>query len=334
MYFAGNGDGTFQTAATIPGGTSPSVMITADLNVDGKPDLLVANASPGQITILLGNGDGTFRSPMLLGAASGLTSMLATDLKGTGIPSLVVTTASGLLVFTGNGDGTFGAPAIYSQYAGAASVSTAPFSDDGRMELAVSMPATNSVSFIRNGIPATVPLSLTSSSVTEGTQAILNVVLNPSGASGQVDCFDGVTQVGAASVTGGMATITTTALLPGPHQLFCRFIGVSGYGSTSASATVALTVNPVSSAGLAAAVTLPISPSNFPANLLVGDFNGDGIPDFLYERAGGGLIGQRSGPAGTWTEYNTMAFGGTNPISAISTATDTWMSRRSCPQRK
>ena len=315
MFFAGKGDGTFLAGAEIAAGSSPSVMITADLNRDGKPDIVVANASPGEMTILLGNGNGTFRNPIPLGGANGLTSIVAADLTGAGFPSLAVTTASGLLIFTGNGDGTFSARVIYSQYAGAASVSAAPFGNDGRMELAVSMPATNSVSFIRNGVSSTASLTVASSSITEGSTAVLNVSVNPPGATGQVDCFDGAAQVGGASVTGGVATITTTALYPGPHRISCRFVGVSGYGASTSTA-VALTVNPVPAVGLAAAVDLPIAAVNAPVNLLAGDFNGDGIPDFVYERAGNGLIGQKSGPAGSWTEYNTMSFGGASPIAA------------------
>ena len=41
----GNGDGTFQTAVTYgSGGLNPLSVAVADVNGDGKPDLLVANA--------------------------------------------------------------------------------------------------------------------------------------------------------------------------------------------------------------------------------------------------------------------------------------------------
>jgi hypothetical protein len=64
----GNGDGTFHPAvAYSSGGQSAESVAVADVNGDGKPDLLVANicASLGSCTIgtvdvLLGFGDGTF----------------------------------------------------------------------------------------------------------------------------------------------------------------------------------------------------------------------------------------------------------------------------------
>lgn len=41
----------------------PSVIVAADLNGDGKLDLVVGLASYGGIQVMLGNGDGTFQEP-------------------------------------------------------------------------------------------------------------------------------------------------------------------------------------------------------------------------------------------------------------------------------
>jgi hypothetical protein len=70
----GNGDGTFQPAviySSDPGATASVVASVgvADINGDGKPDLLVVNQSVGgdgnnggAAAVLLGNGDGTFQA--------------------------------------------------------------------------------------------------------------------------------------------------------------------------------------------------------------------------------------------------------------------------------
>ena len=74
----GNGDGTFRTAvAYASGGAFADSIAIADVNGDGKPDLLVGNEcgtfsnnscvgnGESGVGVLLGNGDGTFQTPDL-----------------------------------------------------------------------------------------------------------------------------------------------------------------------------------------------------------------------------------------------------------------------------
>lgn len=59
-----NGDGTFTNGAVYQTGTESLNVSIADLNHDGKADLVVASAFNQGIQVLLGNGDGTFASPV------------------------------------------------------------------------------------------------------------------------------------------------------------------------------------------------------------------------------------------------------------------------------
>src|ERR1019366_1016730 len=91
----GNGDGTFQAPVTYSsGGAEPWGIAVADVNGDGKLDILVANAGSGSVGVLLGNGDGTFQAPVTYGSGQYSTSIVATDVNGDGKPDLVLADGS------------------------------------------------------------------------------------------------------------------------------------------------------------------------------------------------------------------------------------------------
>src|SRR4029079_1097125 len=58
----GNGDGTFGAPATFATGALSSSIAVADVNRDGKVDLVVGNEDSDSVSVLLGNGDGKFQS--------------------------------------------------------------------------------------------------------------------------------------------------------------------------------------------------------------------------------------------------------------------------------
>jgi hypothetical protein len=106
----------------------------ADLNGDGKPDIVVLNAfeREGTVGVLLGNGDGTFQPPVTYdtGQYSVPMSVAVGDLGG-GHPDIVVANFSHsdcdcidgrLGVLSGNGDGTF-QPTVFYPSGGYATVS-------------------------------------------------------------------------------------------------------------------------------------------------------------------------------------------------------------------
>src|SRR2546426_6824378 len=51
---------TFGPALTLTTGASPASVAVADVNGDGKPDILVVNTGANTFSVLLGTGDGTF----------------------------------------------------------------------------------------------------------------------------------------------------------------------------------------------------------------------------------------------------------------------------------
>ncbi len=108
----GNGDGTFQAATTSASGDMNDVA-AADLNGDGKLDLLLVPLYGNEIEVLLGNGDGTFAPAVNYPAKTGTNTVVPIDLNGDGKLDLLVGGGQVTTLF-GNGDGTFGAPVLYA----------------------------------------------------------------------------------------------------------------------------------------------------------------------------------------------------------------------------
>jgi hypothetical protein len=144
----GNGDGTFQSAvAYATGGTGgPNVggsVTVADVNGDGKPDLLAANEGNATVGVLLGNGDGTFQPVVTYGSGgSGANSVAVGDVNGDGKPDLIVATSfpsATVGVLMGNGDGTFQSAVTYGSGGlnRASSVAVADVNGDGKPDLLV-----------------------------------------------------------------------------------------------------------------------------------------------------------------------------------------------------
>lgn len=80
----GNGNGSLGSTNNfaLGGGTGPQSAAIADFNGDNKADLVVSNATPSNISVLLGNGAGGFGSPTNFGAGSIPSSVVVADVKG------------------------------------------------------------------------------------------------------------------------------------------------------------------------------------------------------------------------------------------------------------
>jgi probable HAF family extracellular repeat protein len=108
--FLNKGDGTFHARVTYATGSTPSSVVVADVNGDGKPDLVVLCS--GGVSVLLGNGDGTFQPHIDYTPSGG--QLIVADLNGDGKPDVALTVGSQTVAIGfGNGDGTFQAPVYY-----------------------------------------------------------------------------------------------------------------------------------------------------------------------------------------------------------------------------
>lgn len=136
-----NGDGSFSSGGTV--GTVPmeSVVLVADFNGDGVPDVLLRRLS-GNLAVVLGRGDGTFGSEVVLNYSlppqTSWTS-LAGDFNADGKIDLIGFSIRGdhIDFLPGNGDGTFGTVVetdISADPVPAAMTATGDFNKDGKLD--------------------------------------------------------------------------------------------------------------------------------------------------------------------------------------------------------
>ena len=146
----GKGDGTFQSAQSfaapvLPGYTSaastPIVnLITADVNGDGKKDVICSNG-----LVLLGKGDGTFTAtakpafPYTAGSSSEGPNLASGDLNNDGKLDLALNTGTAVSTWLGKGDGTFTQGSGYASINDTGFVTVTDLDGDGNADIYVGL---------------------------------------------------------------------------------------------------------------------------------------------------------------------------------------------------
>ncbi len=257
VILSGNGDGTFQTAVSPSSLKGFAAYLTADLNNDGKADLVSSvfanSTTPSQVA--LGNGDGTFT---LLTALQYQVSAIA-DFNGDGKPDVVVTSYNGSIpghagVLLGNGDGTFGSfiNIVTNGVLPTPTIQIADMNDDGLPDIV--FPWSNGIGALLNTTKAVKPGftlgaasgSPTSQTVTAGQTASFSLAIAPTGSF-----------TGTVTFTCAITPVVT----PAPTcMLSSSSVQISGTGTQTVTVTVGTTA-----AGAAAAVP----PMSFPPGAML-----------------------------------------------------------------
>jgi hypothetical protein len=249
VLYIGNGNGTLhapQSFAT-DGGTSALAIAAGDFNQDGKLDLAVLDNS--HISILLGIGNGTFQPTVLNLDTTANKGIIVADFNNDGKLDIAdLDYANGktgsVEVFLGNGDGTFQSPLTFDVGYESVAFAAGDFNRDGNLDLAVVDVCINNVN-CQNGV-ASIFLGNGDGSFQAGK----------------------VIYVGASPNSIGVADFNGDSIVD-------LVVANSGKGRTDAGGVSFL-------AGVGDGSFLPSVPikaSTKPANLIVADFNGDGLQD-------------------------------------------------------
>jgi hypothetical protein len=148
----GNGDGTFTAGASYAAGFQEhwSGLGAGDVNLDGKPDLVLTQGGGQAVTVMLGNGDGTFSTPVSYGTAAAPYAPVVADFNGDGKPDVAVSdpVTNAVHILLGNGDGTFQNPIDYAVGLNPEGIGVADFNGDGREDVATANYLSNDASIL------------------------------------------------------------------------------------------------------------------------------------------------------------------------------------------
>jgi Bacterial Ig-like domain (group 3)/FG-GAP-like repeat len=307
----GNGDGTFTAGATYPLSLNLNSILAADVNLDGKPDLLIEGTPDGgfapAVTVMLGNGDGTFAAPINSGTAALPFAPVVADFNGDGKPDVAVTdeVANSAHILLGNGDGTFQPQIDYAVGATPQGAAFADFNGAGNVDLATANYSTNDASILLgNGdgtFQAARNFGLVSIS-TDGSGVPPSIILGDLAGNGKLDAAIGASGILLAFGNGDgtfqpynqastLGVATTGAILAadftnnGTLDLAATTNQAGGLGASNADVVAVLLGN---GNGTFQPEINFNSGFQIPTSLATADFNGDGNTDLVVAGGGGG----------------------------------------------
>lgn len=160
--FANDGTGGFAAPRTIGIGMTPLSLAVADVNHDGRADLIGSRwekfpePSRGRVCVLLGQVGGTYQARREFVVEDEPAHVLVADVDADGHPDVVTTNsaANSVSVLRGDGNGGFALEGHYGTGSGPALSTTIDLSHDGTVDLAVLDRAGATVSLLRNRLPA------------------------------------------------------------------------------------------------------------------------------------------------------------------------------------
>jgi hypothetical protein len=126
------------------------LVAAADIDGDGKADLITAGLGGTSVSVRRGNGDGTFGAAASYSVGYAASFLTTADLNGDGRDDILVASADSgkISVLLGQANGSLGSADSYTVGAGPRSIAVADFNGDSKADLAVANSMGNTLSVL------------------------------------------------------------------------------------------------------------------------------------------------------------------------------------------
>jgi hypothetical protein len=313
---------SFTTQTTFATGSAPVAVAAADVNGDGRPDVIVANALDNTVSVLLDTTAPGASVPSFSGAqafATGHTpfALTAADVNGDGRPDVIVAnqtdnTVSVLLNITAPGAlaPSFAAQQTFATGTNQLSVTAADINGDGKLDLIAVNEGDNTVSVLLNTTPAPAttldgnsfathqdfgtgsqPFQVTTADingdglpdliVSNESGATVSVLLNTTAPGATIPSFASQQTFATGHDPGGVTAVDVNG--DGKPDLI-----VANDGDNTVSVLLNTTAPGAATPSFAAQQTF--AAGNAPALVTTADINGDGKPDLIVTNINGNTV--------------------------------------------
>jgi CSLREA domain-containing protein len=311
---------SFGAATNFAVGSVPESVAVGDFNRDGRPDLVTANSSSTNLSVLLGNGAGSFGAANNIGLIDAPQSIAVGDFNRDGNLDLTLANPNGddVSILLGDGAGNFGGLVAFGTGMNPSFVAVGDFNRDGNPDLVTANQVSDNVSVLLGNGPGSFG---DATNFGAGDQPI-SIAVGDFNRDGNLDLAvanlvsDNVSLL-LGNGAGSFGAATNFAAGDGPDSIVTGDFNQDGnpdlaVAIQTSNQVAVLLGNGAGSFGAATSFGV----GSLPVSVAAGDFNLDGKLDLATANRFGDNISILSGNgAGSFGAATGLTGAGTNPAS-------------------